>query len=236
MYMESSKIHFINRLGASSITDLTKRNSVHSTLTGEEQLRSLRERFDPVFEGIVLSDNDDENVKTLEKLARQDVNAARSLSNKYDDIYKGRSTAMFDFYAEQNVSVRGSSGVTESHVFKVDVRAVYDNFAARKSKREADTRNVEILRLDASAGKVTGDKVKLFVESKCVVDRLLSENTPSKDAIVPALQLSGLKAILFSLRLVGSGLYVAVEEDRCSLPTNVNNIKTNLRYRLNYGQ
>lgn len=128
-----------------------------------------------------------------------------------------------DLHLKWGDSVGDSSGVTESHGFKVDVRALHDNFAARKNRQKSDTGNAEIKRMDASVGKAFSDKAKLLIESKCIVDRLLFENTPNKCAIVPALQLTDLKATLFSLCLVSDGLYVALE-DRCSLPSNINDI------------
>lgn len=56
-------------------------------------------------------------------------------------------------------SVRGSSGVTEPYVFKVDVRAAYGNLATRKSKRESNTGNVKSARLDVSVEK---EPIKLW--------------------------------------------------------------------------
>ncbi|KAG1456527.1 hypothetical protein G6F56_006810 [Rhizopus delemar] len=77
-----------------------------------------------------------------------------------------------DLHLKWGDSVGDSSGVTESHGFKVDVRALHDNFAARKNRQKSDTGNAEIKRMDASVGKAFSDKAKLLIE-------------------IPALQLTG---------------------------------------------
>lgn len=129
-------------------------------------------------------------------------------------------------------SVGDSSGVCESRGFKVDVRAVYDKFSARRSLKEVDTGNVEIAKSDASIGKITSDRIKLFIENKCVVDRLVFEGISKKDAVIPCLQITGPRATLYSVRLVANGLYVGVEEGRCSLLRNGTDI-TNFRHAVN---
>lgn len=89
-------------------------------------------------------------------------------------------------------SVGDSSGVSESRGFEVDVRAVCGRFSARRNLKEVDTANVEIARADASIGKITSDRTKLFIENKCVVDRLLFEGISKEDAVVPCLQITGI--------------------------------------------
>ncbi|KAI9480381.1 MAG: hypothetical protein EXX96DRAFT_521406 [Benjaminiella poitrasii] len=125
-----------------------------------------------------------------------------------------------------------SSGVSESRGFKVDVRAVYDRFSARKSLKEVDTANVEMARTDASIGKITSDRTKLFIENKCVIDRSVLEGMDKEDAVVPCLQIIGSRAALYSVRLVANGLYVGIEERRCSLAKNGNDIH-NFRHTVN---
>lgn len=132
-------------------------------------------------------------------------------------------------------SVGDSSGVSESRGFKVDVRAVYDQFSARKNQKEVDTANVEMARADASIGKITSDRTKLFIENKCVIDRLVLEGITKEDAVVPCLQITGPKAILYSVRLAANGLYVGTEEGRCSLVKNGNDI-SNFRHAVNLVQ
>ncbi|CEJ04039.1 hypothetical protein RMCBS344292_18009 [Rhizopus microsporus] len=129
-------------------------------------------------------------------------------------------------------SVGDSSGVSESIGFKVDVRAVYDRFSARKNLKEVDTANVEMARADASIGKITSDRTKLFIENKCVIDRLVFEGVNKEDAVIPCLQITGPRATLYSVRLVANGLYVGTEERRCSLVRNGNDI-SNFRHVVN---
>ncbi|KAG1530327.1 hypothetical protein G6F51_013875 [Rhizopus arrhizus] len=89
-------------------------------------------------------------------------------------------------------SVGDSSGVSESRGFKVDVRAVYDRFSARKNLKGVNTANVEMARADASIGKITSDRTKLFIGNKCVIDRLVFEGINKEDAVVPCLQITGI--------------------------------------------
>ncbi|KAI7869482.1 hypothetical protein BDF14DRAFT_1722522, partial [Spinellus fusiger] len=104
----------------------------------------------------------------------------------------------------------------------VDVRVVRDNF----KQKETDSGNVELSRLDASVSKIISDRVKVLIESKCVVDRLLYEGKLSSSIVVPALQLSGLRARLYSVRIAADGLYVAVDEGSSILPTTVTEIQS----------
>ncbi|KAI9476040.1 MAG: hypothetical protein EXX96DRAFT_487124, partial [Benjaminiella poitrasii] len=78
--------------------------------------------------------------------------------------------------------------------------------------KEVDTANVEMVRADTSIGKITPDRTKLFIENKCVIDRLVFEGINKEDAVVPFLQITGPRAILYSVRLVANGLYVGTEE------------------------
>ncbi|KAI9246062.1 hypothetical protein BDA99DRAFT_565646 [Phascolomyces articulosus] len=59
-------------------------------------------------------------------------------------------------------------------------------------KKEADKGSVELARRDCSLSKTCNDQAKLLIESKCVLDRLIDENShlDVKDIKVPALQLS----------------------------------------------
>ncbi|KAI8379786.1 uncharacterized protein BYT42DRAFT_546083 [Radiomyces spectabilis] len=120
---------------------------------------------------------------------------------------------------DRGESVGDSAGAVEGNTgFKVDVRAVRDNFSALRNRRESDAANVELARVGASLGKMFGDKMKLLVESKCVVDRTVKDSNPEKIVAVPAMQITGLHAGLFSVRLGAPGLYVAVSEGTCQLP------------------
>ncbi|KAI8379809.1 uncharacterized protein BYT42DRAFT_481755, partial [Radiomyces spectabilis] len=85
-------------------------------------------------------------------------------------------------------------------------------------KKEATLVNLGMARIGASVAKVTGDKTKLFIERKCVIDRIITESEPERPVVLPALQLTGLTATLFRLRLVAPGLYVAISEGTCELP------------------
>lgn len=85
-----------------------------------------------------------------------------------------------------------SAEVADGHdAFKVDVRVVRDIFSARQSKKESDTGNVELSRKGASISKITDDKFKLLIESKCVLDRIMTTLDAQKAVVVPALQLKG---------------------------------------------
>ena len=97
-----------------------------------------------------------------------------------------------------------SCDVTNSPGFKVDLRIVKDTLARRK--KEADKGNVELARKDCSLSKTCSDRTKLLIESKCVLDRLIDENShlDVKDIKVPALQLSGKLLLLPSGTLVKS--------------------------------
>lgn len=86
--------------GANSIANLTKKNTINSTLFGEDQLKSLITRYEPVYESLEFSDDDDKSIKKVEKLARNDINAARALSNKFESTHKGLSSTLFDMYTE----------------------------------------------------------------------------------------------------------------------------------------
>ncbi|CDH50604.1 predicted protein [Lichtheimia corymbifera JMRC:FSU:9682] len=102
-----------------------------------------------------------------------------------------------------------SAEVADGHdAFKVDVRVVRDIFSARQSKKESDTGNVELSRKGASISKITDDKFKLLIESKCVLDRIMTTLDAQKAVVVPALQLKGLKAELSSLQLAADSLYI----------------------------
>ncbi|KAI9275755.1 hypothetical protein BDA99DRAFT_418918, partial [Phascolomyces articulosus] len=87
-------------------------------------------------------------------------------------------------------SVGDSSGIIDSPGFKVDLRFIKDTVSHRK--KEADKGNVELARSDCSSSKTYSDKTKLLIELKCVLDRLVKEETVvAKSIIIPALQLSG---------------------------------------------
>ena len=91
-------------------------------------------------------------------------------------------------------SVGDSAEAANGHdAFKVDVRVVRDIFSARQSKKESDAGNAELSRKDASVGKITDDKVKLLIESKCVLDRIISTLEIERPVVVPALQLKGMQ-------------------------------------------
>lgn len=72
------------------------------------------------------------------------------------------------------------------------MRALYDKFTAGKNLKEVDTGNVEVAKADASIGKNTLDRIKLFIENKCVVDRLVFKGISKKDAVIPCLQITGI--------------------------------------------
>lgn len=60
--------------------------------------------------------------------------------------------------------------MSNSNGFKVDVRIVQESYASTKQNRESDTDDVRISRKDAFVRKISEEKLKLFIESKWVVD------------------------------------------------------------------
>lgn len=59
-------------------------------------------------------------------------------------------------------------------------------------RKEADKANMELARLDAPLSKTASDRTKLLIESKCVLDQSVRENSHATEPIaIPALQLSG---------------------------------------------
>ncbi|CEG80753.1 hypothetical protein RMATCC62417_15049 [Rhizopus microsporus] len=121
-------------------------------------------------------------------------------------------------------SVGDSSRAAGSSGFKVDLRVIKDTLSRRS--KEADAANMETARMGASIAKTSSDKVKLFIESKCVLDRLARENPERTGQIaVPALQIVGNKVILFPLRLAAPGLYVGVKEESAAILASISHIK-----------
>ncbi|KAI7867034.1 hypothetical protein BDF14DRAFT_1807795 [Spinellus fusiger] len=121
-------------------------------------------------------------------------------------------------------SVGDSSGTSNGMGYKVDLRILKDTMS-RKNK-EADKANVEIARMNASVAKITKDKTKLLLESKCILDRLVKEAPHSvTEIIIPALQLIGNKSQLISLKLMANGLYVGIKEGAAVIPSKVARIK-----------
>ncbi|CEJ02319.1 hypothetical protein RMCBS344292_16327 [Rhizopus microsporus] len=121
-------------------------------------------------------------------------------------------------------SVGDSSGAADSPGFKVDLRVIKDTLSRRN--KEADIGNMEIARMGASVVKTCSDKSKLLIESKCVLDCLAREHPEQAcNIVVPALQIVGNKAVLFSLRLVAPGLYVAVKETAASISSSMSKLK-----------
>ncbi|KAI9314548.1 hypothetical protein BX666DRAFT_2158408, partial [Dichotomocladium elegans] len=94
----------------------------------------------------------------------------------------------YDIRLKWGESVGDSSGVSGERGFKVDLRIIYDT--VRKSKNEVDLANVEVAKPTAPLHKIANDKAKLFIESKCVLDRIVSENRATTSTAVPALQIS----------------------------------------------
>ncbi|ORE02580.1 hypothetical protein BCV72DRAFT_214998, partial [Rhizopus microsporus var. microsporus] len=95
-----------------------------------------------------------------------------------------------------------------------------------RRKEEADKANVEFWRMNASDLKITTDRIKLFIESKCVLDHLVVEKTANAgDIAIPALQLIGNKSRLYSLRLVASVLYISVKKASAYIPSRASSIK-----------
>ncbi|KAI7890048.1 uncharacterized protein EV154DRAFT_422841, partial [Mucor mucedo] len=105
----------------------------------------------------------------------------------------------------------------------VDLRVVKDTLSRRK--KEADKANCEISRIDPGLVKITSDRTKLLVESKAVLDKIAKEDPRrAKDILVPALQLTGNHATLYSLSLAANGLYFGVKEASAYVPNFISNM------------
>ncbi|KAG2224390.1 hypothetical protein INT45_002929, partial [Circinella minor] len=115
-------------------------------------------------------------------------------------------------------SVGDSSGVAESRGFKVDVRIVRDTLSRRR--KEADQANVEMARKNPTISKTSSDRIKLLIESKCVLDRLAKEVKHFKhhEIVIPALQLAGPRASFYSLQLGSNGLYIGMKDVSGTVP------------------
>ncbi|KAG2222352.1 hypothetical protein INT45_009825 [Circinella minor] len=242
-------------LGANSILDTAKENCIQWELFDIDQWRWIYNRYQPRFNDFeCVVDYDDDvrkKVEELEKISRRDVGAGRGYANKEEFKRKGVESTLFDFYSEylkmlqfrskfsdvtwillkvigplKGESIGDCSKVVGGQTgFKVDVRVVRDNYGAQKSKRESDTGNGELAKAHPSIGKITHDKAKLYIESKCVVDKLIAEIRGGVHLSVPAIQLAGLEAKLYSLKLEEDGVYVGVLEGRCTLPTTASNLR-----------
>ncbi|KAI9251663.1 hypothetical protein EDC94DRAFT_526435, partial [Helicostylum pulchrum] len=91
-----------------------------------------------------------------------------------------------------------------------------------RRKKEADTTDMEMARMNAPISKEAGGQVKLLVGSKYVLGRLLNESSEDHLKVVaPALQIMGDKAELYSFKLFVSGLYVAVTEGEATIPNSI---------------
>ncbi|KAI8379791.1 uncharacterized protein BYT42DRAFT_340731 [Radiomyces spectabilis] len=104
-------------------------------------------------------------------------------------------------------------------------RVVRDEFPALNNKKESHMGNVTISHMNEPVGKTTIDKAYLFIESKCVIDRTIIDSNPDRPVVVPAMQIIGSHAKLFSVRLAAPGLYVVVSEGSCTLPTTVDTFR-----------
>ncbi|CEP13341.1 hypothetical protein [Parasitella parasitica] len=118
----------------------------------------------------------------------------------------------------------GDSGDSSDNLgFKVDLRVVKDSLSRRK--KEADKANCEISRIDPGLVKITNDRTKLLLESKAVLDKIVEEDPGrAKEISVPALQLIGNHAILYSLSLAANGLYAGLKEGSAYVPNVISNM------------
>ncbi|KAG1470744.1 hypothetical protein G6F56_002505 [Rhizopus delemar] len=107
---------------------------------------------------------------------------------------------------------------------KVDLRFLKDTLSRRST--EADKANCEVSKVGAGHIKITSDRTKLLIESKVILDHLIKEEPEKvKEIAVPALQLIGNRAILYSINLTTNGLYVAVKEGTAVIPNHISHIK-----------
>ncbi|KAI8379846.1 hypothetical protein EDC96DRAFT_114937 [Choanephora cucurbitarum] len=95
-----------------------------------------------------------------------------------------------------------------------------------KRRKEADKADIQVARFGSGAIKITSDKTKLFIESKMVIDHIAKEETAkAANIIVPSLQIIGSKVALFSTKLEGNGVYVAVKEGSATIPSHMLHVK-----------
>ncbi|CAO3684243.1 unnamed protein product [Rhizopus stolonifer] len=113
-------------------------------------------------------------------------------------------------------SAADTGDVSDSLGFKVDLRVMKDTLLRRK--KEADKENCKISRIGLGLVKITSDKkVADCVEnSSGQVSRRISRKSQRNS--VSTLQLIGNRAILCSLGLAASGLYVGVKEGCATIP------------------
>ncbi|KAG0739152.1 hypothetical protein G6F29_011426 [Rhizopus arrhizus] len=265
-------------LGSNSILDLTKLPSQKSLFT-KSDWKSLKCKFsERLDDNNLILDLNDAKLQEIEKLAKIAPSEARTIASKYKANHRSVSSTLFDFYYEylkvlkfkkyvfrKDIDITktvmivkteetiGDSGSLSKSGFKVDLRVIRDVISKTNKRKEEDTANAEVARLDASIGKIDGDRCKLLLESKCVLDRLINV-THDDTIVVCALQLAGinidiyeeyfnkedsnavtivgLQATLFSLVLEADGLYVGIKEASASLPTSDSVLK-NLREAYN---
>ncbi|KAI9276981.1 hypothetical protein BDA99DRAFT_532069 [Phascolomyces articulosus] len=88
-------------------------------------------------------------------------------------------------------TVRDSSDIIDSPGFKVDLRIIKDTLSRRN--KEMDKVNVEFTRRNCSFSKACSDRIKMLIESKCVLNGVITGNPylKSKSFFAPALQIVG---------------------------------------------
>lgn len=87
-----------------------------------------------------------------------------------------------------------------------------------------DLCQIEASKVTATQNKIFNDKVDLAIESKCILDDIVSRPYYSSASASPSIhniQLSGIQAQVCNLTLVDAGLYVHVPDYELSLPDNI---------------
>ncbi|KAI8094894.1 uncharacterized protein B0P05DRAFT_166991 [Gilbertella persicaria] len=91
----------------------------------------------------------------------------------------------------------------------------------------------EVARM-ASKGKLYGDRLKSVLATKCHLNNLLStisclDANTAKSISVPVVQIMGLNAHVFVLKLVNRGIYTLQEVCSFRFPVATNSLKDNLK-------
>lgn len=99
-----------------------------------------------------------------------------------------------------------------------------DGRVLSREDQSLDFCHIEASRTLCTESKLQHDKVKLAIETKCSLDSiLLKSNYPTINnrPALPNMQISGIKARVYTLALVDSGLYASSVVFDLSLPENI---------------
>ncbi|KAG1639251.1 hypothetical protein G6F44_008014 [Rhizopus delemar] len=241
-------------LGLNSILDITSSSAQkHLLINNWNDLRGLfGQRFKP---GIKIDGKLERGISKIEEASKEDLEKGRFTCYRKEIDSKGEVHAdIFSIYSQYLELMEFHSYVfdktinaTESDVvvkmwsplipmresadmenrttgLKVYLRFLKGTLSRRR--KEADKANCEVSKMGAGHIKITSDRTKLLIESKAILDHLIKEELENvKEIAVPALQLIGNRATLYSINLAANALYVAVNEGTTVIPNHISHIK-----------